>query len=119
MKTLFFDCRSGVCSDMILSGLLDMGLDLDCPAKTELRELVTAELNAGAIAHMEGHEHHDHECCGHEAGHHHTGYKQILSIIEKAPLTDGAKAMAKNIYRVIAEAEAKVHGTDLEHVHFH
>ena len=114
MKTLFFDCRSGVCSDMILSGLLDMGLDLDCPAKTELRELVTAELNADAIARMEGHHHHDHE-----EGHHHTSYKQILAIIDKAPLTEGAKAMAGNIYRVIAQGEAKVHGTDLDHVHFH
>ena len=107
MKTLFIDCRSGVCTDMILSGLLDMGLNIDCAETTAIRELVIEELNP--------------HICGHagEDGHHHTSYATVRRIIEKAPLTEEARAIASKIYEVIARSEAAVHGTDLENVHFH
>lgn len=107
MKTLFIDCRSGVCTDMILSGLLDMGLNIDCAETTAIRELVIEELNP----HIYGH--------AVEDGHHHTSYATVRRIIEKAPLTEEARTIASKIYEVIARSEAAVHGTDLENVHFH
>lgn len=113
MKTLYFDCRNGVCSDMILSGLLGLGIDLDCEAKHDLEHLAGAE----------HHHDHDDDCHDHGAEHHHAhshrSYTEICQIIEKAPISPNAKKLAGNIYRTIACAEAKVHKESLETVHFH
>ncbi len=67
--------------------------------------------------HCHGH-HHDHD---HEHHHHHThrGLPEIVSIIEGSALSEGAKAIAVKIFRIIAEAEAKAHGLPVEEVHFH
>ncbi len=76
--------------------------------------------------HEHGHEHehiHEHEHMHeHEHGHHghtHRGLAEITSIINSADMTDGAKALAHRIFRIIAEAEAKAHAAELENVHFH
>ncbi len=55
-------------------------------------------------------EHHHHE---------HRGLNEILSIIESADMTEQAKLTARKIFRILAEAEAKAHGTTVEKVHFH
>lgn len=71
-----------------------------------------------------GHEHgrHTHEHNhGEEHGHGHThrGLPEILKIIEDSKITEGAKRTASDIFRVLAEAEAKAHGLPLNEVHFH
>lgn len=65
------------------------------------------------------HEHtHDHEH-GHMHAHVHRGLPEILKIIEDSGISEGAKKTAASIFQVLAEAEAKAHGTTLEEVHFH
>ena len=44
---------------------------------------------------------------------------EILAIIDSGAITEGAKAIAKKIFYVVAEAEAKVHGKPIDEVHFH
>ncbi len=75
--------------------------------------------------HGEGHEHgHSHthgEGHGHEHSHthEHRGLPEIKSIILHSGLTERAKEIAVEIFTVLAEAEAKAHGTAMEEVHFH
>ncbi len=47
------------------------------------------------------------------------GLSEILDIIKQAHITTRAKEIAINIFSVIAEAEAKVHGVELNKVQFH
>lgn len=46
-------------------------------------------------------------------------WKDIRALIEAAPITSGARARALRAFELVAQAEALVHGTDLDHVHFH
>ncbi len=65
--------------------------------------------------HEHGHEHgdeHDHE-------HEHRGLKEITEIIMASAMTERAKGTALKIFRILAEAEGKVHGKSPEEVHFH
>ena len=45
--------------------------------------------------------------------------KEIREILSAGNLTEGARERALSIFSVLAEAEAKVHGTTPEEVHFH
>jgi uncharacterized protein (TIGR00299 family) protein len=44
---------------------------------------------------------------------------EIRRIIEKAAISSGAKATAIRIFEALGEAEAEIHATTIEHVHFH
>ena len=82
-------------------------------------------------AHEEGHTHegdHVHETGQHNAheaaphhGHHHAhiGLNEITDVLNKASLTDGARALALNIFGILAEAESKAHNKPVNEVHFH
>src|SRR6267142_2519200 len=69
--------------------------------------------------HEHSHEHthsHDHT---HTHEHHHRGLKEIREIISKADISETAKARAIRIFEVLGAAEAKVHNTSIEKIHFH
>ena len=70
-------------------------------------------MHADAPAHM-----HDHSAA---QGSHlpHRNLADIAAIIMQSALADPVKQTSLNIFRRIAEAEAKVHGKALEDVHFH
>ena len=61
----------------------------------------------------EGHEHHH----GHH--HHHASIKEILEFIASVPLSEKVRSDAAAVFRLIAEAEAAVHGSEPENIHFH
>ncbi len=50
---------------------------------------------------------------------HARSYADIRQILESSNLSQSCKQRAGAIFRTIAQAEAKVHGTDVERVHFH
>jgi uncharacterized protein (TIGR00299 family) protein len=47
------------------------------------------------------------------------GYKAIRGLIENLKLSERVRRDAVSVYRIIADAEAAVHGGDTESVHFH
>jgi len=51
--------------------------------------------------------------------HHHRHLKDIYKIIDKGDLSNSAKDIAKQIFLLLGEAEAKVHGVDINKIHFH
>jgi pyridinium-3,5-bisthiocarboxylic acid mononucleotide nickel chelatase len=76
--------------------------------------------------HEQGHEHghgHDHEHDKHQHGHSHSqperNLMDIENIINMSSLKPRVKAMSTKIFREIARAEAKVHGKNIDEVHFH
>lgn len=71
--------------------------------------------------HEEGHDGEAHHCCRQGKDHHHThrGLAEILPMIDACDMTETAKELARKIFRIIGEAEAKAHDVPLEEVHFH
>ena len=63
------------------------------------------------------HGEHGHAQQGHD--HVHRGLKDILEIMDHAEMTEGAQEKSNTYFPFLAQAEAKAHGTDKEHVHFH
>lgn len=71
--------------------------------------------------HEEGHDGEAHHCCRQGKDHHYThrGLAEILPMIDACDMTETAKALARKIFRIIGEAEAKAHDLPLDKVHFH
>ncbi|ELZ94575.1 nickel pincer cofactor biosynthesis protein LarC [Haloferax sulfurifontis] len=69
-------------------------------------------------AHSHDHDHsHDHT---HAEGHGpHRTYPEVVDLVESMGLPAGVVEDATAIFRVLGEAEAEVHGTDLDATHFH
>jgi pyridinium-3,5-bisthiocarboxylic acid mononucleotide nickel chelatase len=118
MKLAYFDCFSGISGDMVLGALVDAGLDIR-QLESELRKLrfeswsISAErVKRKAIAATKVHV---------EAGpqHHHRHLSDILKMIDSALLAPRAAENARKIFQRLGEAEAKVHNTPIEKVHFH
>ena len=133
MKTLYFDCFSGISGDMTLAALVDLGVDkklliselqkLNVPGwKMEFSEVAKHGIQAGHIeVILEKPEHsrfHLHHLLGKQE-HVHRNMTDIASLIDNSSISTGAKELAKRIFMRLAVAEAKIHGTTPEKVHFH
>ena len=145
--TLYLECHSGISGDMMVAALLDLGADREILKKAldslavpgfqvKISRVTKADLDVCDfdVRLDAAHENHDHDMAylygsdphgdGHRHAHHehhheHRGLSEILSLIAGADMTAGAKETAEKIFRILAEAEAKAHGTTVENVHFH
>ena len=119
MSLIYVDAFSGVSGDMLLGALLDAGLPekdlrrcLDSLPVTGYELDVREEVRKGLRVTRA-------EVRLADAGHHHRGLSDIVALIEAADLPGPAAAWSKAVFSRLAEAEAKVHGTTPEEVHFH
>ncbi|WP_276258517.1 nickel pincer cofactor biosynthesis protein LarC [Haloglomus litoreum] len=74
--------------------------------------------------HAHGDEEHDHahgdDDHTHAEGHGHTRtYREVVDLVDEMGLPDGVASDARRIFTILGEAEAAVHGTDLEEAAFH
>ena len=128
-RLVYFDCASGASGDMLLGALVDLGLPIDS-LRQELAKLPLGgyRLEARAVDRSglratkvdviidQDMHHHQHE---HPHGHDHRGLRDILDLIGRSTLDTAVKERAAALFRRLAEAEAAVHGTSPEEVHFH
>jgi len=117
-RVLYLDCHDGVAGDMILAALLDLGVPVDL-VESELKkleldgwELKVSEVKRNAIRAL-------HLDVIVQEQHHHRSWADIRAMIEKSAIGDSAKKRGLEIFQALAAAEAKVHGVDVDKVHFH
>jgi hypothetical protein len=117
-KTLFLDCFSGIAGDMTIAALVDLGVPLSVVER------------AVATLPVEGfHLHLDHahpsDIVATKFDVHVEGrqpertWRSIDDMIAASSLAPAVKALARKIFRKLGEAEAGVHRTPIDHVHFH
>lgn len=90
----------------------------DLMLKAGFKGLVTLEKEAADDGVLTGTRFKVH-AAGDASGHDHRHYSDIRGIIESSALDPETRRHALGIFRELAEAEAKVHGTDIEKVSFH
>jgi len=118
VKVAYLDCSSGISGDMTLAALIDAGVDLDSLNRAigslglpglRLRTTEVTKLGFRAIQ----------VSVEWEPEHGQRYLRHILAMIDAGQLNVRQKDTARRIFTALAEAEARVHGTAVEEVHFH
>jgi uncharacterized protein (TIGR00299 family) protein len=118
MKIAYLDCASGISGDMTLGALVDAGADLGAiNAGIQTLGLPSVRLVANEVK-KKGFRAIQ-ITVEHEPEHKHRHLHHITAMIDGSPLTTRQKELAGRIFGKLAEAEAKVHGTTIQKVHFH
>jgi len=118
MKIAYFDCFAGASGDMILGALVDAGVPLEqLQLALDALNLPDLRLSAEkvmrthfAATKMEVHAPHEHK---------HRHLKDIQKILNDSTLPDTVRASALKAFQRLAEAEAHVHNTTPDKIHFH
>jgi pyridinium-3,5-bisthiocarboxylic acid mononucleotide nickel chelatase len=137
VRLAYFDCPSGAAGDMVMGALVDAGVPFEAlraelaklglPGFTlERREVMKGVFRATKVnVHV-----HDHDHGAGEPGHTHDephgrhqhprrNLESILGLIGASGLDATVKAKAARIFTRLGEAEARVHGTTIDQIHFH
>lgn len=118
LKTLYLNPSSGISGDMFLGAMLDLGVQADTlssglgrlglegleikVARVDKRGIKATKVDV--IAPDTAHVRH---------------LSEILAIIRDSRLPPDVIGLSEAVFRRLGTAEAKVHGVDIEHVHFH
>lgn len=142
-----FDSVGGASGDMILAALAAVGADLTAieeqlnlffPEHLHIKSAAAADSGLNGIrVSVHAHHHHSHDEAewpdaaqspkehGHHHHHHHhhhhahRGLKEISELIGDSTLSEKTKQLAIAVFQRLAVAEAKIHGSTPESVHFH
>src|SRR5437899_1696340 len=119
-RIAYFDCPSGAAGDMIMGALVDAGAPFEA-LRDGLHgldltgwDLVRHEVRRGDFratkvdVQIDAAAHQDHRTLG-----------DIVAILERSHLPAPVTERARRIFERLADAEARVHGTTRERVHFH
>ena len=116
---LYFDIIGGISGDMTLASLLDLGV----PKGIFLQEL--NKLNMDNEFEIEIDYKYENNIKGTKVNvitkeqHCHRNLIDVYDIIDNSRLNNNIKERAKEIFMIVAKAEAKVHGTTIDKIHFH
>jgi hypothetical protein len=128
MKTIYFDCFSGISGDMCLGALIDAGMNPQT-LQDELNKLnidgyhlkwektskhsigatsVTVEIDDHSLVEHKHHHHHEHR-----------NLKDITQIITASDLSTDIKEKSIQVFEHLATAEAKIHQPSIDNSLFH
>ena len=118
MRIAYFDCIAGISGDMALASLIDAGADFDEvrghlvelplePFDLAIEEVEQQGIRALRVSVRTG-----------SVGVIRT-YGSIRALLDSAGLPPRALEIAQRVFRVLAEAEARVHRREVESVTFH
>ena len=119
MTIAYFDTIAGIAGDMSMAALVSAGVPFE-ELTTELQKLnlpgfeLTAEhVQRSAIdaVHI--------DVVVTQQPHYHRHLKDILAIVNASELSSQVRERVTAIFTVLAQAEAKVHNTTVEKIHFH
>lgn len=116
MRSLIFEPFSGASGDMILGGLIGLGAD-----ESELRDIIESVVDVTVsvgTANKCGIEATDVHIRTHEDNNDRT-YEDVIDTVRDAALPVQVEKSALGIFRLIGEAESRIHGKTLEELHFH
>jgi uncharacterized protein (TIGR00299 family) protein len=118
MKSLYFDCFSGISGDMCLGALLDAGVPLEWLEQELAKLMVGGYVLQVEKVRVQGIAATDVRVLVNEPQpmRH---LSDILEVLHKSQLNPSVIEKAARVFLALAHAEAKVHGTDIDHVHFH
>lgn len=119
MSIAYFDCFSGISGDMVLGALIDAGLS-PRTLRSQLKSLplsgysikVRAETRGGILGRRV-------IVTARKKSQRPRSYVYIKELIQNSALEEKAKGIALKIFRRLAEVEARIHGQNIERVHFH
>ena len=120
MKTLYLECFAGIAGDMLVGALFELAPNAD-RFKAELSKMTKLSAQDYEISMEKGdkggisgthfrvhtHEHHPHR-----------GLKEIEDIVTGSSLSSRIQREAMRAFALLAEAEAKVHNTTPDKIHF-
>ena len=119
-KILYYDASCGISGDMNLGALVGLGVDFGylCAELEKLNlagefKLVRKNVLKNGIAATKI------DVVPLKSQPHARSYADIRQILESSNLSRNCKQRAGAIFRTVAQAEAKVHGTQADRVHFH
>jgi uncharacterized protein (TIGR00299 family) protein len=118
-RVVYFDCASGASGDMLLGAVVDLGLPLE-RLREELAKLPLSgyRLEASRVTRC-GLAATKLDVIAEAAGHPHRHLHHILSLLDSSTLDAASKERVAGLFQRLAEAEAAVHGTSLDKIHFH
>ena len=114
----YFDCFAGISGDMTLAAFLNLGVPLNW-LQENLKQLPlqkfgisTEQVYRNGIRANLVHVTADDDKT-------HRNFRDIKGLIDQSPVSERVKATSLDVFRIIAEAEAGIHGCTMEEVHFH
>jgi len=139
MRIAYLDCFSGISGDMFLAALVDAGVPpglledtvaaLGLGASIQISRVVRGGIAAtkvdvhvvGATPHKPARKKSAHQSADthSHSSEHARSLTEIRGIIQKTGVSATAKATAIRIFDALASAEAEVHNTSVDQVHFH
>lgn len=149
MRTLYYECFAGLSGDMNLGAMIDLGVEpdyliknlallgLEAHYKIQIRKdqkhgIYGTKVDVIEVEPQHDHDHnhdhdhdHDHEHHkhshnhSHPVAHHHRTFGDIKAIINNSKLSERVKNDSLLMFKIIAEAEGKIHNKPIDDVHFH
>jgi uncharacterized protein (TIGR00299 family) protein len=129
MRIAYLDCFSGISGDMFLGALVDAGVSaqlledtvaaLNIGARLEVKRVARGGISATKVDVWERGSAPLRTGQSPVPKQHGRALTEIREIIEKAPLGSQAKQTAIRIFEALGNAEAEIHHTSIDQVHFH